>query len=305
MKSSNIIKHIHLHNHTPYTKRNFNLTNYNKAISSLKQQITQSHTLLSQSASRYKHVNHSKLVSYPITITTTTATTTTTMTYVHSHNSTWNCSKSLSPLTTPRKCDKACNTEQQVYARKHKPKVNLLSFNKKLRMYIRDDDSSNNNDNNAFDKIKQKNIEEIYYDYDKNNQRRKKESFSGNNAKVLKNKILFVKGVMDYMVPRMLMNKMKYINQKKEQEFQCKKLQYKNSNRNNIRNVYVNTITSGNDKALSARFSINAVGRGGIINMKKLLTCNNNNNGDNNNCYKKILLNKNVVQSKIKNYNFY
>ena len=300
MKSSNIIKHIHLHSHTPYTKRNFNLTNYNKAISSLKHQITQSHTLLSQSSSPYKHVNHSKLVSYPITITTTTATATT-MTYVHSPNSTWNCSKSLSPLTTPRKCDKACNTEQQVYTRKHKPKVNLLSFNKKLRMYIRDDDSSNND--NAFEKIKQKNIEEIYYDYDKNNQRRKKESFSGNNAKVLKNKILFVKGVMDYMVPRMLMNKMKYINQKKEQEFQYKKLQYK-SNRDNIRNVYVNTITSGNDKAISARFSINAIGRGGIINMKQLLTCNNNNNCDGNR-YRKILLNKNVVQSKIKNYNFY
>ena len=298
MKSSNIIKHIHLHSHTPYTKRNFNLTNYNKAISSLKHQITQSHTLLSQSSSPYKHVNHSKLVSYPITITTTTPTATT-MTYVHSPNSTWNCSKSLSPLTTPRKCDKACNTEQQVYASKHKPKVNLLSFNKKLRMYIRDDDSSNNDI--AFEKIKQKNIEEIYYDYDKNNQRRKKESFSGNNAKVLKNKILFVKGVMDYMVPRLLMNKMKYINQKKEQEFQYKKLQYK-SNRDNIRNVYVNTITSGNDKAISARFSINAIGRGGIINMKQLLTCNNNGDG---NRYKKILLNKNVVQSKIKNYNFY
>ena len=273
---SNIIKHLHIQTFTtttPYKKRNFDLANYNKAISSLKHQITQSQTLLSNSSSRYKPINHSKLVSYPITI--------------HSSNSTWNCSNSLSPLTTPRKY-KVFHTE---HVCKHKPKVNLLSFNKKLRMYIRDDDS-NDKSHNAFEQIKQKNIEEIYYDYDKNNQRTKKESFSGNNAKVLKNKILFVKGVMDYMVPRMFMNKMKYINQKKEQEFQHNKMQCKVKDNQN--KVYLNTVSSANDKAVSARFSINAVGRGGIINMKQLSTG-----------YKKILLNNGVVHSKIKNYNFY
>ena len=246
----NIIKRLHAQSYatSPYKKRNFDLANYNKAISSLKYQLTESQTLLSNSSTRSKPVNHSKLVSYPIT--------------VHSPDSTWHCSNSLSPLTTPRK-GKVFKTEHTPM-HKHRPKVNLLSFNKKLRMYIRD--GSSDKSRNAFEKIRQQNIEEIYYDYDKNNQRNKKESFSGNNAKALKNKILFVKGVIDYMVPGMLMRKMKYIRQKKEQEFQDSKIKHK---ANAANDVYLKTVPSANDKVKYAKYSINAVGRGGIINMKQ------------------------------------
>ena len=89
-----------------------------------------------------------------------------------------------------------------------------LTFNKRLRLFIRED--KNEKTKSALQKLKEKNIEEIYYDYDKNNQKIKKETFSGNNPGVLKNKILSVKGVMDYMFPRMFMRQMHYLEKRKK-----------------------------------------------------------------------------------------
>ena len=156
-----------------------------------------------------------------------------------------------------------------------------LTFNKRLRLFIRED--KNEKTKSALQKLKEKNIEEIYYDYDKNNQKIKKETFSGNNPGVLKNKILFVKGVMDYMFPRMLMKKMHYLEKKREKDFQTAKTQILTKEIKH--ETYIPSIQSGNDKVKLSKYSISAVGRGGIINYKELMG------------KKKLIINHSVVKS--------
>lgn len=178
---------------------------------------------------------------------------------------------SLSPLISPRK---------------EKKKVNLLTFNKKLKLYLRDEGDVKYR--KAFEKIREKNNEELYYDYDKKNQKIKKETFSGNNAKVLKNKILFVKEVMDYMVPRMLMAKMNYIKQSKEKEYQ--RLKHKNDLKENT--IYLKTVPSANDNIKSLKHKIHSFSRNSINNINQLSP------------HKRILVNNTVVIPKMKKYNF-
>ena len=44
-------------------------------------------------------------------------------------------------------------------------------------------------------------------------------SFSGNRADLLRNKIFFVKGIVDYIYPKLVLNKMVFLNEMKENKF--------------------------------------------------------------------------------------
>ena len=235
----------------------FDLSNYAQTISSLRTQLTESQSFITRTSSQHR-ISSTKIFSYPLTIHT---------------NSFSKHGESLSPLSSSRSCNKIDE--------RHRTHTNLLTFNKRLRLFIRED--KNEKIKSALQKIKERNIEEIYYDYDENNQKIKKETFSGNNAGVLKNKILFVKGVMDYMFPRMLMKKMHYLEKKREKDFQTIKTQM--LKKETKHNTYISNIQSGNDKVRLSKYNINAVGRGGIINYKELTS------------KKKLVINHSVVRT--------
>ena len=67
-------------------------------------------------------------------------------------------------------------------------------------------------------------LDEIYYDYDKNNKKVIINSFSGNNAELLRNKISFVSGIMNYLYPKIVLNKMEFLKKMKKKELREEKL---------------------------------------------------------------------------------
>lgn len=109
-----------------------------------------------------------------------------------------------------------------------------LQFNKRLRLFMNLEDQKQGN--KKFIEIIKKNIEDMYFDYDKKNVQKKKNLFSGNNANILKNKVLFVKGVMDYMFPILTIQKMHYLDEEKHRKFKEEMERAKSLNENNIYN---------------------------------------------------------------------
>ena len=67
------------------------------------------------------------------------------------------------------------------------------------------------------DKI-EKQLEEIYYDYDIKNKKVIINSFSGNSADLLRNKVSFVTGIMNYLYPKIVLNKMEFLKKMKKKE---------------------------------------------------------------------------------------
>ena len=63
---------------------------------------------------------------------------------------------------------------------------------------------------------------ELNFDYDEKNQYIKQNSFSGNNPNILKNKVMFVKNIFDYMYPKIVINRMKFIDKQKISEIKYK-----------------------------------------------------------------------------------
>ena len=98
--------------------------------------------------------------------------------------------------------------------KKVKKEVNLLDFGSKLKLF-------NSNEKVSKELIKQrlKQLNELYFDYDKKNDHVKMNSFSGNGPDLLKRKIYFVKGVMDYLYPKYVLNRIHFINEEKEKGF--------------------------------------------------------------------------------------
>ena len=77
-----------------------------------------------------------------------------------------------------------------------------------------------NNKDYQREKLRKKN--ELYFDYDEKNQYIKHNSFSGNNPNILKQKVMFVKNIFDYIYPKIVINRMKFIDQKKISEIKFK-----------------------------------------------------------------------------------
>ena len=99
-------------------------------------------------------------------------------------------------------------------------KTEFLQFHHRLRLFIKRE-KNNNNNKNLINKITEKNAEEMFFDYDKN--KNKNSGFSGNNAGLLRNKVLFVKGVMDYTFSKLMIKKMNFLDKEKKKIFELKK----------------------------------------------------------------------------------
>ena len=107
---------------------------------------------------------------------------------------------------------------------------------------------------NTSPKTVKKNIEDMYFDYDEKNVIKKKNLFSGNNAGILKNKVLFVKGVMDYMFPILTIKKMHFLDREKFRKFQDAYEKAKSLNKNDI---YIKRIKSAREIVINSKFKNN------------------------------------------------
>ena len=152
--------------------------------------------------------------------------------------------------------------------KKKRKSVNLLDFGNRLKVY----DTEEKVHKEIIQKRLQQ-LDEIYFDYDRKNDKVKMNSFSGNGADLLKRKIYFVKGVMDYLYPKLVLNKIHFINKIKEKDFlnEMKKLkEYKNA-----KYYLINHQTAAQNSRLSkyehgGAFSNEAIKlRGDCIKMKK------------------------------------
>ena len=95
-------------------------------------------------------------------------------------------------------------------------RINILDFGNKLKLY--DEIEQKQKEKVILDK-RTKQLDEIYYDYDKKNRKKIMNSFSGNSADLLRNKVIFVKGIIDYLYPKLVLNKMDFINEMKDKNY--------------------------------------------------------------------------------------
>jgi hypothetical protein len=150
--------------------------------------------------------------------------------------------------------------------------IQTLQFNKRLRLFMNLDKEKIVN--KKYKEIIKKNIEDMYFDYDEKNVIKKKNLFSGNNAGILKNKVLFVKGVMDYMFPILTIKKMHFLDREKFRKFQDAYEKAKSLNKNDI---YIKRIKSAREIVYNSKFKNNGAFssdryRKHFINKKKKLS---------------------------------
>ena len=130
--------------------------------------------------------------------------------------------------------------------------IQTLQFNKRLRLFMNLDKEKIVN--KKYQEIIKKNIEDMYFDYDEKNVIKKKNLFSGNNAGILKNKVLFVKGVMDYMFPILTIKKMHFLDREKYRKFKDAFEKAKSLNKNDI---YIKRIKSAREIVINSKFKNN------------------------------------------------
>ena len=108
--------------------------------------------------------------------------------------------------------------------------INIFDFGNNLKLY--DEEEKRRKEKKILEKINNQ-LNEIYYDYDKSNKNAIMNSFSGNSANLLKNKICFVKGIVDYLYPKLILQKIDFFNDIKAKQYKIdiknlhKSLRYK------------------------------------------------------------------------------
>lgn len=95
-------------------------------------------------------------------------------------------------------------------------RLNILDFGNNLKLY---DEIEKKQKEKVILEKRTRQLDEIYFDYDVKNRKKIMNSFSGNRADLLRNKIFFVKGIVDYIYPKLVLNKMVFLNEMKENKF--------------------------------------------------------------------------------------
>ena len=247
-------KTIFIDNQPPIRYRNIK-----KSINSIDSiQQTNSNTELKYTASTF---------NYPITDSTYFKTT-----------SNFSFSPILSTRTTKinffdSKSPKSVKTKSKIAKKVKKTlETQTLQFNKKLRLFMNIDEDKTKN--KKFMEMVNKNIEEMYFDYDSNNTKKKTILFSGNNAGILRNKIYFVKGVMDYMFPKLTIKKMHFLDEEKNKKFNQEMIRAHSLNQNDLykkRIMSANQIVSNSKYKYNGIFSTNNLKRQLINKYKKII----------------------------------
>ena len=122
-----------------------------------------------------------------------------------------------SRFTKPVIIRKAIENKIKESKKKQKLKnLNILDFGNHLKLY---DEIEKKQKEKAIIEKRNRELNDIYYDYDKSNRKKIMNSFSGNGADLLRNKVCFVKGIVDYLYPKIVLTKMEYINDLKDNNF--------------------------------------------------------------------------------------
>lgn len=112
--------------------------------------------------------------------------------------------------------------------------LNILDFGSNLKIY--DEKEKKFKKKVILQKVDRQ-LDEIYYDYDKNNKKVIINSFSGNSADLLRNKVSFVTGIMNYLYPKIVLNKMEFLKKMKHIELKEEKTQLEYNLRGKIYNL--------------------------------------------------------------------
>ena len=93
----------------------------------------------------------------------------------------------------------------------------LLSFDSSIK-FLYENNNKNNRYNKEYQIERKKKKKELNFDYEEDNYYIKHNLFDGNNPAILKKKIMFVKNICDYIYPKIVVNRMKFIDKQKINE---------------------------------------------------------------------------------------
>ena len=93
----------------------------------------------------------------------------------------------------------------------------LLSFDSSIK-FLYENNNKNNRYNKEYQIERKKKKKELNFDYEEDNYYIKQNLFGGNNPAILKKKIMFVKNICDYIYPKIVVNRMKFIDKQKINE---------------------------------------------------------------------------------------
>ena len=142
-------------------------------------------------------------------------------------------------------------------------KGSFLYFDSSLKPLYENNKFLKNNKSYQEEKFRKKN--ELYFDYDENNYYLKHNSFCGNNPNLLKNKVMFVKNICDYIYPKIVINRMKFMDEKKSKEIKFKV----NSLTKKFRNkYYINRYKSPEENSAFSRYYLKGAVYNEAIKMK-------------------------------------
>ena len=165
-------------------------------------------------------------------------------------------------------------------------KINILDFGNNLKLY--DEIEQKNKEKTILEK-RARQLDEIYYDYDKSNTKHIMNSFSGNSPDLLKNKVCFVKGIMDFLYPKLVLQKMEVLNEMKVKQYKEGKKYLQHNNKNE--EYYISKFRNPEQNAAMSKYLF-----GGDLEIVR--------QKDNSFRAKKILINKCKVSKLMKNYDY-
>lgn len=156
-------------------------------------------------------------------------------------------------------------------ARQKSIEGNFLKFDKSLSA-LNVNEVTEKNKKKVEERIKQ--IKELHFDYDKKNANIIVNSFSGNNPNMLRNKVLFVKNVFDYIYPRILINRMKFCDKKNVEEIDNKIKVLKENFSNDYYKIKYRTVE---ENAKKSKYDLKGAAydeavkiKGNLINLNKI-----------------------------------
>lgn len=152
-------------------------------------------------------------------------------------------------------------------------KGSLLYFDSSIKSLYENSRLLKNNKIYQEERIKKKN--ELNFDYDENNYYFKHNSFSGNNPNILKKKVMFVKNIFDYIYPKIIINRMKFIDKTKINEINIK---VDNLNKKFQNKYYINRYKSPEENSAFSKYNLKGAvhdegikQKGNFIKLKKIL----------------------------------
>lgn len=179
----------------------------------------------------------------------------------------------LTPITKRVKTLQNKKKKLKIFKRHNKAKRNLLSFDPCLKMLNDNLDANPYNRKLIEQRTKKKN--ELYFDYDKKNEEFKFNSFSGNDPSLLKSKVLFVKGVYDYIYPRLVIKRMKFLESENRKEIKEKVEKYKKEFNNN--QIFVKRFRTPEEISIMSKYELGGATsneaiktKGNVIKLKKI-----------------------------------